>query len=137
MTGCQLIAKIGVCDFDQCFGSLPQALAAQARNAVFGNDVIDAVPGCRHHASRCQRGHDLGPLVAGGGRWQCDDGYAAVGPRRRFDVIETAANAADLHGPESLAVALPLQIDFDRRIDRYEMTYALVRTVRLGTNARG
>ena len=40
--------------------------------------------------------------------------------RRGLDVIEAAADAADLHRAQGLAVALAVEIDLDRRVDRHE-----------------
>lgn len=58
--GClqQLVAKIGVCDFNQGAGAFGHAFAVQRSDAILGHNIMHIAPAYRYVRAFCQRRHN-------------------------------------------------------------------------------
>ena len=62
--GLEPVPKVGMGDGDQFFGAKLVGHAVEVGDAVFGDDVLDVVPGRAHDAARRERGHDVRDLLS-------------------------------------------------------------------------
>ena len=113
----QFVAEVGVRDGDELAGTGAEALAAQMRNAVLGNDVVHIVlAGCDDSAG-CQNGLDLADRAALGRGRERDEALAALGLACAAHIVDLAAGAGHVLRTDRFRAHLSEQIDLQRRID--------------------
>ena len=102
----ECVAELGVCDPDECGGSLRDGPAAKLSDAVFGDDVIDGVLHSRDGRAGAESGNDARDGFVTGRRVQDDEAHPAIAVHRAACEVGLPAAAGVIPTGDHLRVAL-------------------------------
>ena len=104
-------------DGDELARTACQALTAQVRHAVLGDDVVDVVLARRADGAGRERGLDLADRAALGGGGKGDEALAALRLRRAAHIVDLAAGAGHVLRADALGADLAPEVDLQRGVD--------------------
>ena len=112
-------AEIGVGYLDKVLGAMLEGAPFEARDAVFGDEVVDVVARRADGGAGGQEGLDARYGAASGGAGHSDDALALAGHRGAAHKVDLAADTAVLAHTDALAGHLAHQVDLEARVDGY------------------